>query len=228
MIPLASVSGGAASEPHGTPYQNNGLLCPLTSRSPSSTSLGKRSANRSMSSSCRLVAKLHRPWPGGAPPVRANSSVVPRGVETTTAALVTPSGEDEDASCAPSAVLRSVWTSPGEAGACPPLAHTRRSRAPILTASATTIHQPGDGIGSRRIPDCSVNCGRDAGCPAPPAQFRTCPLRHPAPPLGCAGVGADGKSLARPRMSDFQPGPVGVHKTLESGPLEAVLLRTAA
>ena len=27
-------------------------------------------------------------------------------------------------------------------------------------------------------------CGRDAGCPAPPAQIRTCPLRHPAPPLG--------------------------------------------
>ena len=30
MIPLASVSGEAASEPDRTPYQNNGLLCPLT------------------------------------------------------------------------------------------------------------------------------------------------------------------------------------------------------
>ena len=30
MIPLASASGGATSEPDGTPYLNNGLLCPLT------------------------------------------------------------------------------------------------------------------------------------------------------------------------------------------------------
>ena len=74
----------------------------------------------------RLIPKLHRPWPGGVrPPARASSSVVPRGVETTTAALVTPSGEDGDASCAPSAVLRSVWASPGEAGACP---HSALSR----------------------------------------------------------------------------------------------------
>ena len=50
--------------------------------------------------------------------------------------------------------------------------------------------------------------GRDAGCPAPPAQIRTCPLRHPAPPLGCAMAGADGKSLIRPRVSNFQFGPV--------------------
>ena len=28
------------------------------------------------------------------------------------------------------------------------------------------------------------DCGRDAGRPAPPAQIRTGPLRHPAPPLG--------------------------------------------
>ena len=34
----------------------------------------------------RLVAKLHRPWPGGVrPPARANSSVVPTGGETTAA-----------------------------------------------------------------------------------------------------------------------------------------------
>ena len=45
--------------------------------------------------------------------------------------------------------------------------------------------------------------GRDAGCPAPPAQIRTCPLRHPAPPLGCAMAGADGKALIRPRVSNF-------------------------
>ena len=104
----------------------------------------------------RLIAKLHRPWPGGVPPARANSFVVRRGVEITTTALATPSGEDVDASFGPSAVLRTVWTSPGEAGASPPLAHTRRSRAHILTASATTIHENGDGTDSNRFPDCSV------------------------------------------------------------------------
>jgi len=39
---------------------------------------------------------------------------------------------------------------------CPPLAHTRRPRAHILTASATTIHENGDGNGSRRFSDCFV------------------------------------------------------------------------
>ena len=34
------------------------------------------------------------------------------------------------------------------------------------------------------VPAGDDYCGRDAGCPAPPAQIRTCPLRHPAPPLG--------------------------------------------
>ena len=92
----------------------------------------------------------------GASPVRANSSLVPRGVETTAATIAAPSGDDVDASCGPSVVLRSVWTSPGEAGASPPLAHTRRSRAHILTASATTIHDKGDGTGSGRFPDSFV------------------------------------------------------------------------
>ena len=50
--------------------------------------------------------------------------------------------------------------------------------------------------------------GRDAGCPAPPAQIRTGPLGHPAPPLGRAHASADGESLIRPRVSDFQLGPV--------------------
>ena len=68
-----------------------------------------------------------------------------------------PNGEDVDASFGPSAVLRSVWTRPGQVqGTCPPLAHTRRSRAHILTASATTIHENGDGTDSNRFPDCSV------------------------------------------------------------------------
>ena len=38
----------------------------------------------------------------------------------------------------------------------PPLAYTRRPRAHILAASATTTHQKGDGDGSGRFPDCSV------------------------------------------------------------------------
>ena len=29
--------------------------------------------------------------------------------------------------------------------------------------------------------------GRDAGCPAPPAQIRACPLRHTAPTSGSDG-----------------------------------------
>ena len=42
----------------------------------------------------------------------------------------------------------------GAVSEAPPLAHTRRSRAHSLTASATTIHQKGNG--SSRLPDCSV------------------------------------------------------------------------
>ena len=47
----------------------------------------------------------------------------------------------------------------------------------------------------------------------PPARIRTCPLRHPAPPLGCA----DGESLARPRVSDFELGPVCPSEGHEAG-----------
>ena len=70
--------------------------------------------------------------------------------------------------------------------------------------------------------------GRDAGCPAPPAQIRTCPLRHPAPPLGCAMAGADGNSLIRPRVSNFQFGPVRLCYRCDPAQAEAVLLRPAA
>ena len=67
--------------------------------------------------------------------------------------------------------------------------------------------------------------GRDAGCPAPPAQIRTGPLGHPAPPLGSAPHSADGKSLVWPRVSDFQPGPMGLSQCRNVGPCRAVLLR---
>ena len=66
------------------------------------------------------------------------------------------SADGVDASFGPSAVLRSVWTSHGEADASPPLAHTRRSRAHPLAASATTIHGKGNFAGTGTRPDCSV------------------------------------------------------------------------
>ena len=66
------------------------------------------------------------------------------------------SGDGVDASFGPSAVLRTVWTSHGEADASPPLAHTRRSRAYTLAASATTIHVKGNFAGTGPRPDCSV------------------------------------------------------------------------
>ena len=80
----------------------------------------------------------------------------PKGSRDYDATTAAPSGEDVDASFGPSAVLRSVWTSHGEADASPPLAHTRRSRAHILTASTATIHRKGNFTGSGRFPDCSV------------------------------------------------------------------------
>ena len=73
-----------------------------------------------------------------------------------------------------------------------------------------------------------VDCGREAGCPASPAQIRTCSLRHPAPPLGCAPRRGDGKSPVRPRVSDFQPRPVGRREMGDPRPAGAVPLRPAA
>ena len=70
--------------------------------------------------------------------------------------------------------------------------------------------------------------GREAGCPAPPAQIRTCPLGHPAPPSGSAMADADGKSLIRPRVSNERPGPVFLCNDFDLVQAEAVLLRSAA
>ena len=63
--------------------------------------------NVSLAGVPRWVSKLHRPWPGGGLPARANSSLVQRGAETTTATPTTPSAEDVDASFGPSAVPQS-------------------------------------------------------------------------------------------------------------------------
>ena len=105
----------------------------------------------------RLVPKLQPAVARrGCLPARANSFSFKGGRDYDTTAP-TPSGDDVDASCGPSTVLRTVWTRPGQVlRTCPPLPHTRRSRAHILTASATTIHDKGDGTGSSRLPDCSV------------------------------------------------------------------------
>ena len=77
--------------------------------------------NVSLAGVPRWVSKLHRPWPGGGLPARANSSLVQRGAEATTAAPTTPSADDVDASFGPSAVLRTVWTRHGQVQrTCPP------------------------------------------------------------------------------------------------------------
>ena len=111
----------------------------------------------------RRVSKLHRPWPGGGRPARANSSLLQGGADITTAPAAAPSGEDVDAPCGPSGVLRTVRTRSGQVrGTCPPRAHTRRSRAHILTASTTTIHQKSCFTSTGRFPDCSVFPGNSS------------------------------------------------------------------
>ena len=88
--------------------------------------------------------------------------------------------------------------------------------APAFSSNSTGLRLDGDHTFRYR--------GRDAGYPAPPAQIRTCPLRHPAPPLGWT----DGESAVRPRVSDFQPGPMGSGQSRDVSPCGAVLLRPAA
>ena len=78
------------------------------------------------------------------------------------------------------------------------------------------------------LTSAAIDRGREAGCPAPPAQIRTCPLGHPAPPSGSAMADADGKSLIRPRVSYKRPGPVFLYKDFDLVQAEAVLLRSAA
>ena len=65
--------------------------------------------------------------------------------------------------------------------------------------------------------------GRSAGCPAPPAQIRTCALTHPAPALS-----VDGKSLRRPRVEDGHGGPVLPAQGVQTFPWVACPLRPSA
>ena len=82
----------------------------------------------------RIVAKLHRPWPGGSSVPRASLCRSARAQDYGRSPAA-PSGGAVDASCGPIGVLRTVWTAAGQAGACPPPDHTRRSRAHRSTAS---------------------------------------------------------------------------------------------
>ena len=106
----------------------------------------------------RLVAKLHRSWPGGVRPPRGPTPLSCEGAPRLRRRR-------------PRRQAVTMWTRPTDRAAscgacgqgmdkccatCPPLAPTRRSRAHILTASATTTHEKGNGDGSGRLPDCSV------------------------------------------------------------------------
>ncbi len=53
-------------------------------------------------------------------------------------------------------------------------------------------------------------------------------MRHPAPPSGCADERVDGKSLVRPRVPDFQPGPVRHDQLRQARPQVSVFLRPAS
>ena len=96
----------------------------------STPSARPRSPTRSSTASCTTpIASSSRASPSASATSRHRS---------TAPTLSPPSGDDVDASCGPSAVLRNVWTRRGQVrGTCPPLAHTRRSRDHILTASTT-------------------------------------------------------------------------------------------
>ena len=115
--------------------------------------------NVSLAGEPRLVPKLQPAVARRGRPPRAGQLLflVQRAVETTTRLRATPSGDDVDASCGPSAVLRSVGTRHGQVrGTCPPLAHTRRSRDHILTAATTIVHEKGNFTTTGCFPDCSV------------------------------------------------------------------------
>ena len=110
--------------------------------------------------------------------------------------------------------------------------HLRDIAADAYLTVTGNVWHPRRG-GSRAAREGAVNAavidrGREAGYPAPPAQIRTCPLGHPAPPSGSAMADADGKSLIRPRVSYERPGPVFLYKDFDLVQAEAVLLRSAA
>ena len=138
---------GAVSDTDGLKLTARGLArigavaCQRTSpvgviRTPLKACIAPRPGNNvSLAGVPRRVSKLHRPWPGGGLPARANSSLVSRGAETTTAAPTTPSVEDVDAPYGPSGALRAVWTSHGEASLphhLPTLAALAHTSSPLL------------------------------------------------------------------------------------------------
>ena len=94
-----------------------------------------------------------------------------------------------------------------------------RSRA------SAAAHCPAQGqrFGRCRVQRRAEIRGRSAGCPAPPAQIRTCALTHPAPALS-----VDGKSLRRPRVEDGHGGPVLPAQGVQTFPWVACPLRPSA
>ena len=88
----------------------------------------------------RLIEKLHGPWARRGMARAAPPSPVQTEPKTTD---TVPGGEAVDAYCGPIGVLRTVWTARGQAGACPPPDHTRRSRAHRSTAATTAKMIPG-------------------------------------------------------------------------------------
>ena len=97
-------------------------------------------ANVLLAGKPRLIAKLHRPWARRGMARAGPPSPVQTEPKTTDTA---PGGEAVDASCGPIGVPRTVWTARGQAGACPPPDHTRRSRAHRSTADTTAKMIPG-------------------------------------------------------------------------------------
>ena len=68
-----------------------------------------------------------------------------------------------------------------------------------------------------------IDRGRNAGCPAPPAQIPAGALTHEAPALG-----GDGEALVGPRVPDDGSWPVQADESVNCWPVRAVFLRAPA
>ena len=65
---------------------------------------------------------------------------------------------------------------------CDPSIEATNWRAEQAIRPAVVTRKVCGGNRTRRGAD---SCGREPGCPSPPAQIRTCALTHTAPTLGC-------------------------------------------
>ena len=139
----------------------------------------------------RFVAKLHRPWPGGVvSPARANSSLVPRGAETT--------------ALPPTMPAVTMWTRPSDRAAscgacgqgmdkCCALAHPLSTLAALAPTSSPLLQQRLMGkatapTGSRIAPSSQAIRLRNKPANSHGGSTRKCEKQQPAQPMG--GVGA--------------------------------------